>query len=113
MKTVTRWDYNLYPDEEPPDFDGADVSEEDRAEYLERLCRQTDWGVFPYREYLDALADWKDVFDKYPVLDSPAYHAFRTFFGWNQLERVDNPARERSSQVSDFLEGREAEVIAV
>jgi hypothetical protein len=31
-----------------------------------------------------ALRDWKDVFDRFPILDSPACHAIRAYF---RLER--------------------------
>jgi hypothetical protein len=62
-------DYSLYPDREVP----VDLDDDERAEHVERLCRQFDFGARIESRYVIALRHWKDIFDRFPVLDSPAY----------------------------------------
>ena len=55
---------------------------EAKADYVHRICSAWDYGVHPDPETFTLLARWKDVFDRYPILTSPAYHAFRAWFQW-------------------------------
>ena len=44
---------------------------------MHRICAAWDYGVHPDPETFTLFARWKEVFDRFPVLTSPAYHAFR------------------------------------
>jgi hypothetical protein len=83
-------DHSVYPDIEPPDDLPTD---EDKADYIQRLCGAWDFGVVPEIATVRALAGWKDVFDRFPIPHSPAYHAFRTWFGWEPVASVPYPSR--------------------
>jgi hypothetical protein len=72
--------YSLYPDREIP----TDLTDAERAEYVERLCRQFDFGTPIVSRFVIALRDWKDIFERFPILDSPAYHAIRAYFHWGR-----------------------------
>ena len=63
-------DYSLYPDREIP----IDLTDAERARYVERLCRQVDFGTPIASHLVIALRDWKYIFDCFPILDSPASH---------------------------------------
>jgi hypothetical protein len=64
-----------------------------RAEYVERLCRQFDFGTPIASRFVIALRGWKDIFDRFPILDSPAYHAIRAYFRWERFTpRCKTPA---------------------
>jgi hypothetical protein len=76
------FDLSLYPDREPP----IEWNDAERAEYVERLCRQFDFGIPIASRHVIALRPWKDVFDRFPLLDSPAYRAIRAYFGWERLQ---------------------------
>ena len=82
-------DHSVYPDIEPPDDLPTD---EDKADYIHRLCGAWDFGVVPERETMSEVANWKAVFDRFPIPYSPAYHAFRALFGWEPV-----PAKARAS----------------
>ena len=51
------------------------------------------------------FAGWRDVFDRFPLPDSPGYHAFRRWYGWEPV-----PVRQRLGippwKVADLHEGR-------
>src|SRR5512147_160867 len=73
-------DHSVYPDlDEPPTT--LDTPE-DRADYVHRICSAWDFYVHPEPETFELFAGWKDVFDRFPLLASPAYAAFRAWFGW-------------------------------
>ena len=74
-----------------------------------------DRSVYPDVEppaMLQSLADravtfagWRDVFDRFPLPDSPGYHAFRHWYGWDPVpveRRLGIPAWK----VADLHEGR-------
>jgi hypothetical protein len=57
------------------------------------------------------LENWKYIFDKYPVLDSPMYHALRVFFGWRMLKQTPYILNEKlpcQEQVEE--DGRTGEI---
>lgn len=84
-------DASVYPDvDEPPT---VLETAEDKADYIHRICSAWDYGVHPEPEVFSLFAQWKDVFDRYPVATSPAYHAFRIWFRW---EPVAFPATKPS-----------------
>lgn len=76
-------DGSVYPDlaEPPRSLD----SPEARADYVHRICSAWDYGVVPDAETMTLLSTWKDVFDRYPLIISPAYHAMRAWFGWEPV----------------------------
>jgi len=104
---ATKWDYSLYPDVTPPDLDSPTATKYERADYLHRLCTQADFGFFPSGEEIEALADWKSIFDEFQLLDSPTYHALRVYFGWEELEQTPPlPHQKMPWQLQDEREGR-------
>ncbi len=96
-------DFSLYPDREPPwEWDDAE-----RAEYVERLCRQADFGIPVSFRHASALRAWKETFDRFPLLDSPTYHALRALFGWVSLSRrYGNTGWQAKWEGRDGREGR-------
>lgn len=81
-------DHTVYPDREALyDLKEDFLSIEEKADYLDRICAAWDFDVRPEHETFLLLRTWKDVFDSFPVLSSPAYHTFRAVFGWSPLER--------------------------
>src|SRR5258708_462626 len=73
-------DHSVYPDlEDPP---SKLTTDEEKADYVERICGAWDFDVFPERETLDLFLGWKEIFDRYPLLHSPAYHTVRRLMDW-------------------------------
>jgi hypothetical protein len=78
-------DHSVYPDvSHPPD---ELWSSAEKADYMQRICAAFDFGVFPLREDWDRFASWRSIFDAFPLPDSPAYHTFRSWFGWPPVPR--------------------------
>lgn len=72
-------DGSVYPDlDEPPDTLETD---EDKADYVARVCGAWDFGILPTPDTFALFAGWRDVFDRFP-LHSAAYGAFRMTYGW-------------------------------
>ncbi len=98
-------DHSVYPDLDYPPDDLTTM--EDRADYVHRICTAWDFHIHPERETFNLFSDWKDVFDRYPVVTSVGYNTFRACFGW---ERVPIPPGlhfpKPLSTVLDKLEGR-------
>ncbi|MGH7566229.1 MAG: hypothetical protein ACREK2_05315 [Gemmatimonadota bacterium] len=79
-------DHSVYPDvDDPPDT--LDTPS-DKADYVHRICSAWDYGIVPDRETFRLFRGWRDIFDRYPLAISPAYHAFRSWFGWPAVEKV-------------------------
>lgn len=77
-------DESVYPDlDEPP---GVLTTPAAKADYVHRICSAWDFGVHPEPPTFDLFAEWKDVFDAFPIVTSPAYHAFRAWFRWPAVE---------------------------
>ncbi len=76
-------DHSVYPDLAEPPLELHTMA--DRADYMHRICGAFDFGVFPERDDWKLFAGWKDVFDWIPLRDSPAYHTFRSRFGWEPV----------------------------
>ncbi len=95
-------DRSVYPDMEPP---ARFSTLEDRADYMQRICAAFDFGVFPEEADWVRFAGWRDVFDRFPLPDSPGYHAFRHWYGWEPV-----PVQRRLGiapwKSSDLQEGR-------
>lgn len=79
----------------------------DKADYVHRICTAWDFHILPEQETLDLFSQWKDVFDRFPIVTSPGYHAFRAWFGW---ERIPCPPHlhgpEPLYRILDRLEDR-------
>ena len=78
-------DASVYPDQEPP---AELVTVEQKAEDLHRICSAFDFGIPPENATLRLFSKWKDIFDRFPLTHSPAYHAIRAFFRWEPIERL-------------------------
>ncbi len=91
-----------------PDVDHGDDFEDDgdRADYVMRICAAWDYGVPPLRETVELFGEWRRVFDRFPLLHSRSYHAFRATFGWSTLEIPESPLATRWEQM-DAREGRD------
>lgn len=101
-------DGSVYPDFDVPPrrLDSA----EDRADYVHRICAAWDYGVPPTPATFALLAAWKDVFDRFPIVTSPAYHAMRLWFRWDPVPRPPGLHVPEPRYVEyDRLEGRGAD----
>jgi len=73
-------DGSVYPDlDEAPDTLDSD---EDKADYVARVCRAWDFGIIPTPATFTLFAGWRAVFDRFPLRHSPAYGTFRLTSGW-------------------------------
>ena len=101
-------DQSVYPDlDQPPD---ALETPESKADYVHRICGAWDFGVHPEQTTFELFAGWRDIFDGFPVITSPAYHAFRAWFAWPALELPAGiPALIPRWVHLDRLEGRSAD----
>ena len=98
-------DESVYPDlAEPP---SSLPSKEDKGDYIHRICSAWDFHIHPEAETFQLFSGWKDIFNKFPLPTSPAYHAFRTWFGWEEIQApVNFPAPTPEFLHLDRLEDR-------
>ena len=96
-------DRTVYPDIEHGDSFEDDL---DRADYVQRVCAASDFGVPPDAETVALFRSWRQIFDLFPLPESPTYHALREYYGWPAvaIERSIHPAQW---EVLDRIEGRE------
>jgi hypothetical protein len=73
-------DLTVYPDLENPPTELT--TNEDRADYVARICGAWDFGVFPTPATFMLFEEWRDIFDRFPLVDSPAYATFRMLNNW-------------------------------
>ncbi len=101
-------DHSVYPDlDDPPTELNSD---EEKADYLQRICAAWDFGIHPDAETFELFAGWMDIFDRHPIATSPAYHALRAWFGWESVPYPEGiPAPTPRWVHLDRLEGREAD----
>ena len=78
-------DASVYPDRDPP-TEFATI--EEKADYLHRICSAFDFWIPPRTTTVHLLREWKEVFERFPLPHSPAYHALRAFFGWPRVEHA-------------------------
>jgi len=78
-------DHSVYPDLSPAPDDLQ--TEAERADYVHRIWSGFDFGVFPEQADWERFSAWKDVFDRFPLPHSPAYHTFRSRYGWTPSPR--------------------------
>ncbi|NUL81877.1 MAG: hypothetical protein HUU60_04025 [Armatimonadetes bacterium] len=101
-------DGSLYPDvEDPSQVPTRLETDEEKADYLERVCGAFDFDILPDKETFEMLRGWKDIFDRFPLPHSPAYHAFRLIFGWDPVEQTPNPSIRLTWEILDRLEERD------
>lgn len=80
---MTYIDQSVYPDlAEPP---AVLHSPEAKADYVHRVCTAWDFHIHPEPRTFELLSGWKDVFDRFAFPTSPAYRAFRAWFGWEPV----------------------------
>ncbi len=102
-RRVVYIDHSVYPD--------LDVTPEElqspgeRADYVHRICSQWDFGIPPERKTFELFLSWRIIFDRYPLPHSPAYHAFRSWFGWPEIEKKQ--VLDTYAERLDRREGRE------
>src|SRR5579862_7082658 len=91
-------DYSVFPDVDVlPPLD----SDSQRAEYAARVCAAWDFGTPPEPRTFALFSMWRDVFDRYPIV-SPAYAAFRTWFGWPMVVAPRLADSDRSIAIASF-----------
>lgn len=97
-------DHSVYPDlDRPPLADSELDTPEAKADYVQRICSQWDYGILPSQESFTLFARWREIFDRFPLSHSAAYHTFRFLFGWNPLP---GRALRAGYQIDDMKEGR-------
>lgn len=98
-------DQSVYPDIEPP----TELRTfEEKADYLHRICSAWDFRIHPERETFVLFKGWKEIFDMFPLVASPAYHAFRSWYGWEAIPRPPGLACAEPLYVTlDRIEDRE------
>jgi hypothetical protein len=101
-------DQSVYPDADVPPADFA--SDGERADYVHRICAAWDYGIHPDPQTFNLFSAWKDIFDRFPIATSPAYHAMRAWFGWSAVPYPKNvPAPVPRWVHMDRFEGRDAD----
>jgi hypothetical protein len=95
-------DHSVYPDVEALPEQLTTPAE--KADYVHRICAAWDFGLVPEWETFDLFRGWRDVFDRYSLPYSPAYHAFRAWFGWPTAEK--GKILDTYAEMLDRLEGR-------
>jgi hypothetical protein len=101
-------DGSVYPDLDAPPR--SLDSSEDRADYVHRICAAWDYGVQPDAATVALFSGWKDVFDRFPIVTSPAYHAIRLWFGWAPVAAPAGLHQAIPRYVEyDRIEGRRAD----
>ncbi|MCC6422456.1 MAG: hypothetical protein IT447_03185 [Phycisphaerales bacterium] len=73
-------DHSVYPDLDRPPSELE--SAEAKADYIHRICSAWDFGIQPEPATFNLFSQWREVFDRFPIVTSPAYHTFRSWFGW-------------------------------
>lgn len=98
-------DGTVYPDVDSPPQSLDSVAA--RADYVHRICSAWDYGVPPEGETIALFAGWKDTFNQFPIVTSPAYHAVRLWFGWEPVRLPPGLHMAAPRYVAyDRLEGR-------
>ncbi len=98
-------DHSVYPDVDHPPEELA--TEEAQADYVERICGAWDFDIFPEPQTFALFKGWKDIFDRYPLPYSPAYHTFRHLMGWEAIPfPKEGVICHTTWEVLDRLEGR-------
>jgi hypothetical protein len=95
-------DHSVYPDVQhlPDEL----TTPGDRADYVQRICGAWDFGLVPEWETFRLFRGWRDIFDRYTLPHSPAYHAFRAWFGWPAVEK--GTVLQTDAERLDRREGR-------
>lgn len=83
---------------------GSLDSPEGKADYVQRICAAWDHGVPPDARTFELFSGWKNVFDRFPIVTSPAY-AVRAWFRWEAVPPGLHPPMPRFIAY-DRLEGR-------
>ncbi len=102
LKSTIYIDESLYPDCQPlTEFE----NDYDRADYLHRVVTAFDFGIVPEKATIELLFEWRSIFDRFPVKQSPGYHTLRASFGWEPVESTALP-REPYYRILDAEEDR-------
>ena len=75
----------------------------DRADYVHRICANWDYGILPESDTIAQFAEWREVFDRFPLGHSAAYHAFRFLYHW---EPIQGRSLRAAYEIDDLREGR-------
>ncbi|MEW6284352.1 MAG: hypothetical protein AB1758_37400 [Candidatus Eremiobacterota bacterium] len=103
-------DATVYPDREPP---SELTLAEDKADYVHRVCSAFDFGIPPEEFTLRLMSGWKEIFDRFQLPHSPAYHALRAFFRWEPVARgtcCSEPGYRKLDEAEGRVDGYEDRV---
>lgn len=99
-------DHSVYPDLDEPPMTLDTI--EDKADYVHRICAAWDFHIHPEPETFELFSGWKEVFDRFPIPTSPAYHAFRAWFKWEPVPYPEGlPPPRLVYRILDAIEGRD------
>lgn len=98
-------DQSVFPDYDKPP--STLETPEAKADYMHRICSAWDYGIQPEPKTFDLFSKWRDVFDRFPVITSTAYHTFRRWFGWPPVKVPPGlPSPTMQWEHLDRIEGR-------
>jgi hypothetical protein len=101
-------DHSVFPDVSvlPDEL----VTDEQKADYVERICGAWDFDIYPEWETLELFRGWKEVFDRFPLPYSPAYHTLRRWMEWEDVSfPKEGIVCHLTYKVLDGVEGRDAD----
>ena len=64
-------DTSVYPDLDPSELLERLDTEEQKADYVERICSAWDFDIYPEPETFALLREWKPIFDRCPLARLP------------------------------------------
>ena len=100
-------DCSLYPDLAEEELPSELNSVEEQADYIHRFCSAWDfYGFPPTRETLEGMSGWREAFERFPILQSPAYCALCELLGIEHGPPEAYLGRLRWEE-EDELEGRD------
>src|ERR1022692_1159174 len=77
-------DHSLYPDLDESELPSELSTQEDQADYIHRFCSSWDfYGFPPTKETLEGMQGWREAFERFPILQSPAYCALCELLGFS------------------------------
>ncbi len=81
-------DHSVYPDLDEDELPETLSEDWQKADYMDRICAAIDFGIPPEPATMELFSQWKDIFDKFPIPNNPAYHAIRAINGWEEVPRI-------------------------
>ena len=96
-------DGTLYPNRDVPSYISND---EERIDFIARLCPAWDFGALPRRETIEEVkkSEWRATVDRCRLLTSCTYHLLRTWHGLPSVPFLGSiPAYIRDDPNLDYV----------